>query len=106
MHDADDMAVLDGTRDGLQESTDLLSHYAAYAGSKINSRKTKTMAVSKQSTQGPYTETHVLSTLRSLWNKSAILRTWELPFPLMEPWIKIRIVGSARHRAPSAGQVV
>ena len=26
---ADDMAVLDGTKDGLQETTDLLSHYAA-----------------------------------------------------------------------------
>ena len=41
---ADDMAVLDGTKDGLQETTDLQSHYAAYSGLKINSGKTKTMA--------------------------------------------------------------
>ena len=45
---ADDMAVLNGTKDGLQETTDLLSHYAVYSGLKINSGKTKTMAISKQ----------------------------------------------------------
>ena len=53
---ADDMSVLDGTTDGLQESTDLLSHFAGYAGLKINSRKTQTMVISRDLTQRPYTE--------------------------------------------------
>ena len=59
---ADDMAVLDGTKDGLQETTDLLSQYAAYSGHKINSGKTKTMATSKQASQRPYTEACTLNT--------------------------------------------
>ena len=59
---ADDMAVRDGTKDGLQETTDLLSHYAAYSGLKINSGKTKTMAISKQASQRPYTEACTLNT--------------------------------------------
>ena len=58
----DDMAVLDGTKDGLQETTDILSHYAAYSGLKINSGKTKTMAISKQASQRPYTEAYTLNT--------------------------------------------
>ena len=44
---ADDMAMMDDTKEGLQESTDLLSHYGAYAGLRINSKKTESMAVSK-----------------------------------------------------------
>ena len=59
---ADDMAVLDWTKDGLQETTDLLSHYASYSGLKINSGKTKTMAISKQASQHPYTEACTLNT--------------------------------------------
>ena len=59
---ADDMEVLDGTKDGLQETADLLSHYAAYSGLKINSGKTKTMAISKQASQRPYTEVCTLNT--------------------------------------------
>ena len=59
---ADDMVVLDGTKDGLQETTDLLSHYAAYSGLKINSGKTKTMAISKKASQRLYPEACTLNT--------------------------------------------
>ncbi|KAL5264528.1 hypothetical protein ACHWQZ_G005576 [Mnemiopsis leidyi] len=44
---ADDMAILDNSGEGLQESTDLLAHYSSYAGLKINAKKTQCMAVSK-----------------------------------------------------------
>ena len=53
---ADDMAVLDGTVEGLQESTDLLAHYAGYAGLKINAKKTKVMVFSKGVGQRPFAE--------------------------------------------------
>ena len=42
---ADDMALLDNTKEGLQETTDLLCRYSAYAGLKINAGKTQSMAV-------------------------------------------------------------
>ena len=51
---ADDMALLDNTEEGLQETTDLLCKYSAYAGLKINAGKTKCMAVSKCASQRPY----------------------------------------------------
>ena len=57
---ADDMAVLDDTKDGLQESTDLLSTYASLAGLKINAKKTECMAVGKKTSQRPFTETNTL----------------------------------------------
>jgi len=53
---ADDMAVLDNNKEGLQETTDLLCKFSAYAGLKVNAEKTKCMAVSKNTTQQPYTE--------------------------------------------------
>ena len=53
---ADDMAIMDNSRDGLQESTDILAHYSSYAGLKINAKKTKCMAVSKCASQRPYIE--------------------------------------------------
>lgn len=53
---ADDMAVLDAAADGLQETTDLLARFAGYAGLRINSKKTKAMAVSRDLTQRPYSE--------------------------------------------------
>ena len=53
---ADDMSVLDGSEEGLQESTDLLAHFAGYAGLRINAKKTKTMVFSKELSQRPYTE--------------------------------------------------
>ena len=53
---ADDMAVMDNSKEGLQESTDLLCKYSAYAGLKVNAEKTKCMAVSKNTSQQPYTE--------------------------------------------------
>ena len=51
---ADDMALLDNTKEGLQETTDLLCRYSAYAGLKINAGKTQSMAVSKRASQRPY----------------------------------------------------
>ena len=53
---ADDMAVLDNSKEGLQETTDLLCKYAAQAGLRINTTKTETMAIAKHTTQWPYTE--------------------------------------------------
>ena len=53
---ADDMALLDNTDDGLQETTDLLGNYGVYAGLHINVKKTKSMATGKNTSQRPYTE--------------------------------------------------
>ena len=41
---ADDMAILDNSRDGLQ---DLLAHYCSYAGLRIKAKKTQCMAISR-----------------------------------------------------------
>ena len=57
---ADDMALLDNAKEGLQETTDLLCKYSAYAGLKVNAEKTQTMAVSKTAKQRPYTEKDTL----------------------------------------------
>ena len=51
---ADDMAIMDNSTDGLQESTDLLAHYCSYAGLRINAKKTQCMAISKSASQRPY----------------------------------------------------
>jgi len=53
---ADDLAVMDNTEEGLQESTDLIAYYTSYAGLKINANKTQCMAISKCASQRPYTE--------------------------------------------------
>lgn len=53
---ADDMAVLDNSKEGLQETTDLLCMFSAYAGLKVNAGKTKSMAVAKNTSQQPFTE--------------------------------------------------
>ena len=53
---ADDMALLDNTDNGLQETTDLLGNYGVYAGLHINVKKTKSMATGKNTSQRPYTE--------------------------------------------------
>ena len=54
---ADDMAVLDNSKTGLQETTDLLCKYSAYDGLKVNAKKTQTMAINKSAGQRPFTET-------------------------------------------------
>lgn len=59
---ADDMAVLDNSKSGLQESTDLLCKYSAYSGLRVNANKTKTMAINKSAGQQPYTEACSLDT--------------------------------------------
>ena len=51
---ADDMAVLDNSSHGLQESAGLLAHYCSYAGLRINAKKTQCMAISKSASQRPY----------------------------------------------------
>ena len=53
---ADDMALLDNTKDGLQETTDLLCKYAAQAGLRINAKKTEVMAIAKNTSQRPFTK--------------------------------------------------
>ena len=50
------MALLDNSKNGLQEITDLLYKYAAQAGLRINVKKTEVMACGKDTTQRPYTE--------------------------------------------------
>ncbi|KAL5254332.1 hypothetical protein ACHWQZ_G013943 [Mnemiopsis leidyi] len=57
---ADDIALLDDNKEGLQESTDLLSQYASLAGLMINPKKTECMAVGKWTSQRPFTETNTL----------------------------------------------
>ncbi|KAL5250463.1 hypothetical protein ACHWQZ_G016256 [Mnemiopsis leidyi] len=57
---ADDMALLDNTVEGLQETTDLLCKNSAYAGLKVNAKKTQCMAVSKSASQRPYTQQDTL----------------------------------------------
>ena len=53
---SDDMALLESSKDGLQETTDLLCKYAAQAGLRINVKKTEVMAIGKDTTHRPYTE--------------------------------------------------
>ena len=50
---ADDMALLDNCKDGLQESTDQLCKYAAQAGLMVNAKKTEAMAIAKNTSQRP-----------------------------------------------------
>ena len=50
---ADDMAILDNSRDGILESTDRLAHYCSYAGLRINTKKTQCMAISRSASQRP-----------------------------------------------------
>ncbi|XP_078700049.1 uncharacterized protein LOC144926882 [Branchiostoma floridae x Branchiostoma belcheri] len=57
---ADDMALLDNTKTGLQETTDLLCKNSSLAGLKANAKKTQAMVVGKHTTQRPYTEVGTL----------------------------------------------
>ena len=52
---ADDTALMDSTKDGLQETTDLLCNFAVQAGVRISERKPEVMVVANIS-QRPYTE--------------------------------------------------
>jgi len=56
---ADDMALVDNSEEGLQETTDLLCNYAALnarAGLQINAKKTKSVVTGKNVSQRPYTK--------------------------------------------------
>ena len=44
---ADDQALLDDTKEGLQDTTDLLWKFCEYSGLFINVDKTKSMAVDR-----------------------------------------------------------
>ena len=44
----DDMGLIDNTKDGRQETTDLLSYYSAFTGLQIKVQKTKDMATGNQ----------------------------------------------------------
>ncbi|KAI8477652.1 hypothetical protein Bbelb_446140 [Branchiostoma belcheri] len=57
---ADDMALLDNKKLGLQETTDLLCKNSALAGLKANAKKTQAMTVGKHIAQQPYTEESTL----------------------------------------------
>ena len=55
---ADDMAVLDNSKEGLQlqETTDLLCMNAAQGGLRINGKKTEAMVIGKATSRRPYTK--------------------------------------------------
>ena len=81
-----DMVVLDETKDGLQETTDLLSQYASYTGLKINSEK-----------RHGYFEASVTTSSIPKLSKSVTLLICELSYWHMEPWIKIWTLELARY---------
>ena len=58
---ADDQALMDGTKAGLQETTDLLGKFCEYSGLYINVDKTKSMAVDRSCSQQPFTEASTLN---------------------------------------------
>lgn len=53
---ADDLAVLDSTKNGLEESTDLICKYTSYAALRVNVKKTECIGIAKNSFQRSYTE--------------------------------------------------
>ena len=58
---ADDQALLDDSKEGLQETTDLLGKFCEYSGLFINVDKTKSMAVDKSCSQQPFTKASTLN---------------------------------------------
>ena len=50
------MALVDKNKEGLQETTDLLCKYAAYAGLQVNVKKIKCMETGRNASQQPYTK--------------------------------------------------
>ena len=59
---ADDMAVLDNSEEGLQETTNLLCMYGAQGGLRINGKKTEAMVIGKATSQRPYTKEAIVNT--------------------------------------------
>ena len=57
---ADDLAVLDDSKDGLQESTNAIADYCSLGGLTINVKKTKCMNIAKYHKQRRFTENEVL----------------------------------------------
>ena len=57
---ADDLAVLDDSKDGLQESTNAIADYCSLGGLTINVKKTKCMNIAKYHKQRPFTENEIL----------------------------------------------
>jgi len=50
---SDDIAAMDNTPEGLQETTDNNAKFCGIGGLKINSRKTEVMAIGKDASQHP-----------------------------------------------------
>jgi hypothetical protein len=50
---ADDIAALDNTAKGLEETTDNFAKYCAFGGLKMDARKTETVIIGKGITQHP-----------------------------------------------------
>ena len=57
---ADDIAVLDSSKDGLQEATTKISNFGREAGLRINSKKTNTMVIGKFHNQRPFPHDEML----------------------------------------------
>ena len=50
---ADDIAAMDNTAEGLQETTDNIVKYSAYGGLRMNAKKTECMVIGKDTSQQP-----------------------------------------------------
>ena len=58
---ADDIAAMDNTADGLQETTDYIAKYSAYGGLRMNSKKTECMVIGKDTSQQPLPEDRIVN---------------------------------------------
>ena len=57
---ADDLAAMDDTPEGLQETTDNIAKYCGIGGLKMNAKKTETMVVGKDTAQRPLPKDRML----------------------------------------------
>ena len=60
---ADDIAAMDNTAEGLQETTDNIAKYCSIAGLKMNAKKTEAMVIGKDTSQRPLSKTEPLTSL-------------------------------------------
>ena len=58
---ADDIAAMDNTAEGLQETTDNIAKYSAYGGLRMNSKKTECMVIGKDTSQQPLPENRTVN---------------------------------------------
>ena len=57
---ADDIAAMDNTAEGLQETTDNIAKYCSIAGLKMNAKKTEAMVIGKDTSQRPLPKNRTL----------------------------------------------